>query len=116
LPERLSAHALPIADITRVLERANFSVTAGEITDDGRRLRVHPQGEFNNIDDVRNLLIRPNLRLSDVADISFGTRERNYGRHLDQTYAIGVSIQKETGANMVEVADRVLAEIDRIRE
>src|SRR5690606_1508558 len=46
LPERLSAHGVAITEVTRILERANFSVTAGEITDDGRRLRVHPKGEF----------------------------------------------------------------------
>lgn len=116
LPERLSAHSVSIAEVTRILERANFSVTAGEITDDGRRLRVHPKGEFENVDDVRNLLIRPNLRVSDVADITFGSRERNYGRHLDQSYAIGLSITKETGANMVEVAERVIDEIEKIGE
>lgn len=116
LPGRLSAHGLSIAEVSRVLERANFSVTAGEITDQGRRLRVNPVGEFESIDDVRNLLISPNLRVSDIAEVTFGSRERNYGRHLDQTYAIGVSISKETGANMVDVADRVLAEIEKINE
>lgn len=116
LPARLAAHGVPIAEITQVLQRANFSVTAGEITDQGRRLRVHPKGEFESVDDVRDLLIRPNLRVSDVAEVTFTSRERNYGRHLDQTYAIGLSISKETGANMVEVADRVIAEINKISE
>ncbi|MBW3566784.1 MAG: efflux RND transporter permease subunit [Proteobacteria bacterium] len=116
LPGRLSAHGVTINEVTRILERANFSVTAGEITDQGRRLRVHPRGEFESVDDVRNLLIRPNLRVSDIADITFGSRERNYGRHLDRTYAIGLSVSKETGANMVEVADRVVEEINKISE
>lgn len=116
LPERLSAHGVAVNEVTRILERANFSVTAGEITDHGRRLRVHPRGEFESVDDVRNLLIRPNLRISDIADITFGSRERNYGRHLDQTYAIGLSVSKETGANMVEVADRVVEEINKVSE
>lgn len=114
LPERLAAHGVAIAEVTQILERANFSITAGEITDQGRRLRVNPIGEFESVDDVKNLLIRPNLRVSDVADVTYGSRERNYGRHLDRTYAIGVSISKETGANMVEVADRVVAEIEEI--
>ncbi|HEX6928681.1 MAG TPA: efflux RND transporter permease subunit, partial [Gammaproteobacteria bacterium] len=116
IPERLAAHGVSIPDITQRLERANFSVTAGEITDQGRRLRVHPRGEFESIEDVRSLLIRPNLHVSDVANVTFGSRERNYGRHLDQTYAIGLSIMKVTGANMVEVAERVVAEIEAIGE
>lgn len=116
LPERLAAHGVAIAQVSRLLQKANFSVTAGEITDGNQRLRVRPMGEFESIDDVRNILIRPNLRISDIARITYGSRERNYGRHLDQTYAIGISIQKETGANMVDVADRVIEEIEKISE
>ncbi|HLU62572.1 MAG TPA: efflux RND transporter permease subunit [Gammaproteobacteria bacterium] len=114
LPERLAAHNLSVIEVMQVLERANFSMTAGEITSNGQRLRVRPEGEFRSIDDVRNLPIRANLRVSDIAEVIYTTRERSYGRSLDQTYAIGLSIMKDTGANMVEVSDRVLAEIEEI--
>ena len=40
--------------------------------------------------------------------------ERDHGRHLDREYAIGVSISKSTGSNMVEVTDRVMAEVAEI--
>jgi len=42
------------------------------------------------------------------------TPERNYGRHLDRQYAIGVAISRATGANMVDVTDRVIAEVEKI--
>jgi HAE1 family hydrophobic/amphiphilic exporter-1 len=116
LPERIAAHGIPVAEVTRRLEQANFSVTAGEITSQAQRLRVRPIGQYESVEDIRNLLIRPNLRISDLAEVVYESRERTYGRHLDQRYAIGISVMKETGANMVEVADRVMAEIDRINE
>ena len=42
--------------------------------------------------------------------------ERNYGRHLDRNYAIGVAINKTTGSNLVDVTDRVIAEVEKIGE
>src|SRR5690606_9840815 len=93
---------------------SNYCMTAVEITSNGQRPRVRPEGECRSIDDVRNLPIRANLRVSDIAEVIYTTRERSYGRSLDQTYAIGLSIMKDTGANMVEVSDRVLAEIEEI--
>jgi HAE1 family hydrophobic/amphiphilic exporter-1 len=54
------------------------------------------------------------LRLRDVADVELRSPDRDYGRHLDRSYAIGVAISKSTGANMVEVADRVMAEVEEI--
>src|SRR5690606_20076793 len=84
LPERLAAHNLSVIEVMQVLERANFSMTAGEITSNGQRLRVRPEGEFRSIDDVRNLPIRANLRVSDIAEVIYTTRERSYGRSLDR--------------------------------
>ncbi|MDX1518321.1 MAG: efflux RND transporter permease subunit, partial [Woeseiaceae bacterium] len=54
------------------------------------------------------------LRLGDVANIELRTPERNYGRHLDRDYAIGVAINKTTGSNLVDVTDRVIAEVEEI--
>src|SRR5699024_8772640 len=48
--------------------------------------------------------------------IGYGSPERNYGRHLDQKYAIGLDVFKESGANTVDVADRVLAEIEIVNQ
>ncbi|HKL15307.1 MAG TPA: efflux RND transporter permease subunit, partial [Balneolaceae bacterium] len=39
-----------------------------------------------------------------------------YARHLDQKYAVGLDITKESTANTVEVVDKVLAEIDEINK
>ena len=116
LPGRIAAHGVSIAEVTQRLQQANFSVTAGEITDNGKRLRVHPMSQFESMDDIRNLLVRPDLTIGDLAEVVYESRERTYGRHLDQRYAIGISILKETGANMVSVADRVMAEIERINQ
>ncbi|MDX1443304.1 MAG: efflux RND transporter permease subunit [Gammaproteobacteria bacterium] len=116
LPARIAAHGVSIAEVNQRLQQANFSITAGEITDQGRRLRVHPMGQFESIEDIKNLLLRPNLRIGDVANVVYESRERTYGRHLDQRYAIGIAVLKETGANMVAVADRVMAEIEKINK
>ncbi|MDH3589335.1 MAG: efflux RND transporter permease subunit, partial [Gammaproteobacteria bacterium] len=43
------------------------------------------------------------------------TSDRNFGRHLDQKYAVGLSVFKTTGANMVAVADRVMEEVEGAR-
>jgi len=113
--ERVAAHGVDINQLQERLARSNFSVSAGRITDTGQRFSVRPQGEFRSVDEIRNFVIDDgNLRLSDVADIKLLTPARNYGRHLDGAYAVGLAVSKSTGANMVEVTDRVLAEVEEI--
>ncbi len=114
-PDRLAAHGIDIASVLDLLARSNFAVSAGRITAGGQRFSVRPSGEFNSVDDIRNLSLNgEGLRLHDVADIELRVPERNYGRHLDRDYAIGVAISKSTGSNLVDVTDRVMAEVERI--
>jgi HAE1 family hydrophobic/amphiphilic exporter-1 len=114
-PDRLAAHGVTIDEVRDMLERSNFAVSAGRITDSNQRFSVRPRGEFQSVEQIRDLVLNAdNLRLRDVADIELRSPDRDYGRHLDRSYAIGVAVSKSTGANMVEVTDRVMAEVAEI--
>jgi len=114
-PDQLAAHGIDITAVRDLLMSSNFSVSAGKITAGEQRFSVRPSGEFDSIDEIGELTLNASgLRLSDVADIELRTPERNYGRHLDKQYAIGVAISRATGANMVDVTDRVIAEVEKI--
>lgn len=115
--DRLAAHGVDIDELRDLLDKSNFAVSAGTITDGGQRFSVRPRGEFESVEDIRNIVIdRNNLRLADVAEVRLRSPDRDYGRHLDRDYAIGIAISKSTGANMVDVTDRVMAEVGKIGE
>lgn len=112
--DRMSAHGVNLSDLT-ALEGSNFAVSAGRITDSGQRFSIRPKGEFTSLEQIENLIIKGgNIRLRDIATIELRSPDRDYGRHLDRNYAIGVAISKSTGANMVEVTDRVMEEVEEI--
>ena len=114
-PDLLAAYGVDIATVRDLLTRSNFAVSAGKITAGDQRLSVRPRGEFASIDEIRNIAVNAQgLRLADIADVELRTPERNYGRHLDRDYAIGISINKTTGSNLVDVTDRVIAEVEEI--
>jgi HAE1 family hydrophobic/amphiphilic exporter-1 len=111
----LAAYGVDIAAVRDLLISGNFAVSAGKITAGGERFSVRPSGEYKSVDEIRNLVVNEGgLRLRDIADVELRTPERNYGRHLDRDYAIGVAINKTTGTNLVDVTDRVIAEVEKI--
>lgn len=113
--DRIAAHGVDLEKLRQLLERSNFAVSAGRITDGNQRFSVRPKGEFTSIEQIRNIVIdNANLRLRDVANVELRSPDREYGRHLDRSYAIGVQVSKSTGANMVEVTDRVMEEVEEI--
>jgi len=113
--DALAAYGVDVGSLRTLLARSNFAVSAGRVTTDDQRLSIRPVGEFRSIDEIRNLQINESgLRLGDVADVALRTPDRDYGRRLDMKYAIGVAVSKSTGANLVDVTDRVIAEIEEI--
>ena len=117
IADRVQAHDIDLLELQQFLATSNFSDSAGLISDGPTRYRVNPRGEFASVEEIGRLVINENgLRLSDVADVTYSAQRRTYARHLDRKYAVGVSIFKENGANLVDVGERVLAEVERIGE
>lgn len=113
--DRVAAHGVDLNELRNLLDRSNFSVSAGRISADGMRFSVRPRGEFESLDDIAGLIISgTDLRLRDVASIEMRAPERSYGRRLDGSYSIGLNVFRTPGSNIVEVADRVSAELDLI--
>ena len=113
--ERVAAHNVDLVALQNRLRQVNFASSAGLMTDSGTRYRVVPREDLVDVDDYAELVIdETGLRLGDIAEVRYGSGERDYARHLDRRYAIGVSVTKESGANLVDVGRRVLAEVERI--
>ncbi|MFN3964036.1 MAG: efflux RND transporter permease subunit, partial [Silanimonas lenta] len=116
-PVRLGAHNVALNELAAKLQAINFSVSAGEIDDAGKRIRVQPVGEIRDLDELRNLVLNPQgLRLSDIASVELKPRRTTVGRRLDGRPAVGIDIQREADANLVEMAAAVLAEMREIEK
>ena len=113
--DRLVAQGIDPRKLIEDLRSSHFMVTAGRINAGGRRLLVRPISELSTADDLANLPVgNGNMRLKDIAKITFDNPILNYGRHLDRRYAVGLDIFKESGSNTVSVAEAVIAEVEDI--
>jgi HAE1 family hydrophobic/amphiphilic exporter-1 len=115
--DRLTAHNINLNDLYTKLQAANFSISAGQVSANGSRFRVQPQGQWTSLDDIRGIpLDAKGLRLGDIATVSMRPERLNYARSLDGRPAIGFDIFRERTANLVDVGTRVIDQIHRIQE
>ena len=75
-PEKLRRYQLTLDDLVRSLDLQNINVPGGVLDGarEGRDLIVRTVGEFTNLQDVKNAVVRANslgepIRVSDVADV-----------------------------------------------
>ncbi|HBY87817.1 MAG TPA: AcrB/AcrD/AcrF family protein, partial [Colwellia sp.] len=116
LSDRVASHNVDILELTQLLQSHNFTINAGSLKSATNSIRISPKGEFTELNDIRELMVKDNVYLGDVAEVLFEQPERVDGRHLDRSYAIGVNIFKESSANLVDVAGRVVIAVDEISQ
>jgi HAE1 family hydrophobic/amphiphilic exporter-1 len=115
--DRMAAHGVDVTRLADTLRQANFALAAGDLVEAGKRYYVKPEGRFTRLEDVQEFVINnQGLRLGDIAEIRHTQPRQTYERHLNQKYAIGLNVYKEAGANMVETSDRVMAEIEQVKQ
>lgn len=104
----LQAHRLDVRELVRILNGSNFDQSLGVVRASEQRHSLRTVATYRSVDEIANLpLGRDGLRLRDVADVVMTEPPLEYGRHLDGQFAVGVSVNKEAGANSVTICDEV---------
>ena len=118
---RLAAFELTPGDIEAALRRQNVELPAGRVESVSQNLTVRVDRSYQTVADFSGLVIRRGadgylVRLGDVARIELAT-ENPYSlfRSNGQT-AVGMGVVRQSGANTLEVAANVKAELADIRK
>ncbi len=116
--ERMLSSRITAVDVINALNRENITLPAGNIKDGFRDFYVRTQGEYENVDEIRETVIsyvdgRP-LRVGDVAEVSHGYEDISRYVEIDGVPTLRLAIQKQSGANTVAVANEIHREIERI--
>ncbi|MCK8059583.1 MULTISPECIES: efflux RND transporter permease subunit [unclassified Fusibacter] len=117
--EYVHGYGLDINQIAQMLRIENLNLPGGTVKKGERTLTVRTLGEFSTIDEIANLYLTlssgESIKLRDVADITFGYKDVTSLVKTNGKEAINLSIQKESGVNTVQVAERILTEVSEIQ-
>lgn len=113
----LERHGIEPSELVRSLRAANVDADLGAIRGDLLRYDARALARFRSVEEIQQLPIgRSGLRVMDVARVEKREPVLDYGRHLDQRFAIGIDVFKEPSANTVETVDQLMVRIDEIRD
>jgi multidrug efflux pump len=117
--DRLSAHNLSPGDVHAALQRNNYLAAVGQTKGNLVQVNLLANTDLRTVEDFQNLIVTERdgaiIRLSDVAKVELGAEEAewiaNYGEHK----AVYLGVWPLPGSNEIEVGNRLLKEMDRIR-
>lgn len=123
--DKLSAYHVSPMQVKMLVANAGMSFPAGNIESDQGRFSIRLDAKMNNIETLKNIIIRQNpdgskIILSDIASISDSHKEANTLNRINGKPGIGIEILKQTDANTVLVAqgvkDRLETIVDRYKD
>ncbi|BES64201.1 efflux RND transporter permease subunit [Gottschalkiaceae bacterium SANA] len=118
--EQLVGYGLDIAQIQQILAAENFNLPAGQVSRGNRSLSVRAIGEFQSIEEVRDLLLPlprgGQVRLGELAQVERIAKEGTTKTLINGQVAVELSINKQSGTNTVAVSDRMEAELATLLE
>ncbi|MCL2871839.1 MAG: MdtB/MuxB family multidrug efflux RND transporter permease subunit [Betaproteobacteria bacterium] len=119
-PRALTAMGLNIEDVRTMVATANVNQAKGSF--DGAKLSstIDANDQLRSADEYRNLIVAYKngapIRLSDVADVVDGAENTRLAAWANEHPAIIINIQRQTGANVIDVVDRIKARLPQLEE
>lgn len=108
---RMESANITMGDIERAVAYENMRISGGAIKMDEMKRVLSISGEFNNIDQIRNLAIRSmsgaTVYLKDIADIKDGFKEQESFARLNGKNVITLNVIKRSGENLIEASDKI---------
>jgi len=116
---KMQAAQLTMGDIANAIKMENLTFPGGNINMDDMQRSLSVTGEFTNIEQIKNMLIRSTggapVYLKDVAEVVDSHKEQeSYGR-LDNHNVITLNIIKRSGENLIESSDKIHALIHEMK-
>src|SRR5207249_3122519 len=118
-PDRLAALNLAPGDVHAALQRNNYLAAVGQTKGDLVQVNLLANTDLRTTDEFKNLVVAERngaiVRLSDVARVELGAEEADFITKFSDKEAVYMGVWPLPGSNEIEVANRLHAEMGRIR-
>ena len=115
--DKLSAYNLTPVELYDLIKASTANVPLGVVRTSGKNVVARFMGEFNYLDDFRNMILSSNgktLRLKDVAEVVLTTEDATDITRLNGNKSVMITIEKSTDGNILSITDAVKKALDEM--
>ncbi|MBA0035660.1 MdtB/MuxB family multidrug efflux RND transporter permease subunit [Pantoea sp. BIGb0393] len=118
-PKALAAHKLSLEDVNTLISNSNVNGSKGGFDGKYHSVTIDANDQLRTADEYGNLIITYQngaaLRLKDIAHIEQGPENSFQSAWANNSPAIVVSVQRQPGANVIQVVDSIKAQLPKLQ-
>lgn len=117
--DKVKALQLPLEQILSRVQAGNVNIPAGTLERGHLQVMVRTPGEYTSLDELRNTVIAIRegvpIQLKEIASVEDSWQKVSRIVRVNGLPGIRLAVRKQSGKNTVDVAKKVLQEIERIQ-
>src|SRR5437868_8866212 len=117
---RLAAYRIPIVRVRDAVARQNSDIPGGRVDEGRRELNLRTMGRFPDPSQFNDLVVatigNTPVRVRDIGWAEDGHKEQRTDARYDGKPAVSLQVQRQSGANSIEVIDGIKARLPAIRK
>ncbi len=106
-PFLLNKYNLTSADVSGIIQKQNIKQGVGKLVNQNQEIIIKAQGDAQNIEEVGNLLVKPGVRLKDVATIQDGLSDAKSFSSFNGQQGVTLEVKKIAGENVLNIINEV---------
>ncbi len=118
-PTTLAAMNLSFEDLRAAIGNTNVNDPKGSFDGDLRAVTIDANDQLKSAEEYRNVIVAwrngAPVRLSQLAEVSEGAENSFLAAWMDRQPAVIVNVQRQPGANVIEVVDRIKALLPQLQ-
>ncbi len=115
-PFKAKKYGVDFETITKVIMSQNRDIPVGFLKSKDSFYTVTIYNEKDNMLELQNLLIKPNVRLKDVADVKWSYQKRTSGYIGNAKDSIALAIQRAPGGSVLDVSKAAREEMKKLEQ
>ena len=118
-PAQLASYGISLEDLRTAVSSANVNTAKGNLNGARQSYTIGANDQLLTSGDYKPIVIAYRngapVRMSDVADIVDGSENTMQAAWMDRTPAVIVNVQRQPGANIIAVVDRIKAILPQLQ-
>lgn len=119
-PGAMSGRGLTVSQVRTAILKENQNIRGGYLDEGKNRFNVRTLGQFDNIEAIRRIVVsrdqQGSVYLEDIAEVRDTFEKITSVTHGDTEPMIAIGVSRKTGANVIEVCQRLEETLDDLNQ
>ncbi len=114
-PFLLGKYALSSSEVSNIIAKQNIKQGAGKMVDKTQEIIIKAEGDAQNIEAVGDILLKPGVRLKDVATIVDGLSDAKSFSSYNGQRGVTIEVKKISGENSLNIINDVKKALPKLQ-